>query len=62
MPKVLYAPASPYSAKVRMAAAYAGIALEAVKVDTSAEPVELIGANPLGKIPVLVTDEGEADL
>jgi glutathione S-transferase len=60
MPKVLYAPASPYSAKVRMAAAYAGIALEAVTVDTSAEPVELIGANPLGKIPVLVTDEGEA--
>ncbi len=60
MPKVLYAPASPYSAKVRMAAAYAGIPLEAIKVDTAAEPAELIGANPLGKIPVLITDEGEA--
>jgi glutathione S-transferase len=30
MPKILYASASPYSAKVRMAAAYAGIAIEAV--------------------------------
>lgn len=60
MLKVLYSPASPYSAKVRMAAAYAGIALEAVTVETSAEPIELIGANPLGKIPVIVTDEGEA--
>ncbi len=60
MPKLLYAPASPYSAKVRMAARYADIALEAVTVETSAEPPELIGANPLGKIPVLVTDDGEA--
>jgi glutathione S-transferase len=60
MPKVLYAPASPYSAKVRMAAAYAGIKLDAVIVDTAAQPAELIGANPLGKIPVLITDEGQA--
>ena len=60
MPKVLYSSASPYSAKVRMAAAYAGIALDAVAVETSAEPAELIGANPLGKIPVLVGDDGEA--
>ncbi|MGB3391080.1 MAG: glutathione S-transferase family protein [Pseudaminobacter sp.] len=60
MSKLLYASASPYSAKVRMAAAYAGIALDAVTTDTNAEPAELINANPLGKIPVLVTDEGEA--
>lgn len=60
MPKVLYSTSSPYSAKVRMAAAYAGIALEAVAVETSAEPALLIGANPLGKIPVLVGDDGEA--
>ena len=32
MPKLLYSPASPYSAKVRMAAHYAGIALEEVTV------------------------------
>ncbi|BCH33774.1 glutathione S-transferase [Mesorhizobium sp. L-8-10] len=60
MPKVLYSPPSPYSAKVRMAAAYAGVAVEFVTVDTNAEPVELIGANPLGKIPVLVADDGQA--
>ncbi len=60
MPKILYAPASPYSAKVRMAAAYAGIALEGVLTDTNAEPAELIAANPLGKIPALIADDGEA--
>ncbi|MEP9371140.1 glutathione S-transferase family protein [Mesorhizobium sp. KR1-2] len=60
MPKVLYSSASPYSAKVRMAAAYAGIALEAVPTDTGAEPPELLAANPLGKIPVLFADDGEA--
>jgi glutathione S-transferase len=59
MPKVLYSPASPYSAKVRMAAAYAGIELDPVIVDTATQPAELTGANPLGKIPVLVGDEGE---
>jgi glutathione S-transferase len=58
MPKILYSPTSPYSAKVRMAAAYAGIPLEAVVVDTNSQPAELTGPNPLGKIPTLVTDEG----
>jgi glutathione S-transferase len=59
MPKILYSPTSPYSAKVRMAAAYAGIPLEAVVVDTNSQPAELTGSNPLGKIPTLVTDEGQ---
>jgi glutathione S-transferase len=58
MPKVLYSPTSPYSAKVRMAAAYAGIPLEAVVVETGPQPPELTGPNPLGKIPTLVTDDG----
>ncbi len=60
MPKLLYASASPYSAKVRMAAAYAGIALDEAIVDTASQPAELVAANPLGKIPVLVTDGGDA--
>ncbi len=60
MPRILYSSASPYSAKVRMAAAYAGIACEAVTVDTNVDPALLIDANPLGKIPVLITDDGEA--
>lgn len=59
MPVILYAPASPYSAKARMAAAWCGIAVDARVVDTNAEPAQLIDANPLGKIPVLVTDDGE---
>jgi glutathione S-transferase len=59
MPKILYSPTSPYSAKVRMAAAYAGIPLEAVVVDTNSQPAELTGPNPLGKIPTLVTDDGQ---
>jgi glutathione S-transferase len=58
MLKILYAPASPYSAKVRMAAAYAKLPLEAAIVDTNAKPPELIDNNPLGKIPVLLTDGG----
>lgn len=59
MPKILYSPTSPYSAKVRMAAAYASIPLEAVVVDTNSQPAELTDPNPLGKIPTLVTDEGQ---
>ena len=60
MPRLLYSSASPYSAKVRMAAAYAGVAIEAVQVNTEQEPADLVGANPLGKIPVLVLDDGRA--
>ncbi|MET3792649.1 glutathione S-transferase [Aquamicrobium terrae] len=58
MPKLLYAPASPYSAKVRMVAAYAGIAIEGALTQTADQPAELIGANPLGKIPTLLLDDG----
>jgi glutathione S-transferase len=58
MLRILYSPTSPYSAKVRMAAAYAKLPLEAAIVDTNAKPPELIDNNPLGKIPVLLTDDG----
>jgi glutathione S-transferase len=60
MPKLLYASTSPYSSKVRMAAAYAGIAIDLVPVKTEDKPAELISANPLGKIPVLVLDDGRS--
>lgn len=52
--KILYSPASPFSAKVRMAARHLGITLEEVKTDTGAAPAELTENNPLGKIPVLL--------
>ena len=60
MLKLLYASPSPYSAKVRMAAAYAGIELDAVKTDTNTPSEELLRANPLGKIPVLLIGDGKA--
>lgn len=58
MPRLLYASASPYSSKVRMAAAYGGIAIELAPVKTEEKPAVLMDANPLGKIPVLVLDDG----
>lgn len=58
--KLLCAPASPYSAKVRMAARHLGIALTEVKVDTVSDPAELVDNNPLGKIPTLLTEDGRA--
>jgi glutathione S-transferase len=36
--RILVSPASPYSAKVRMAATYAGLSFESVLTDTNAEP------------------------
>lgn len=60
MATVLYSPASPYSAKVRMAAAYCGIAVEAKIVNTNEPPAELLAANPLGKIPALVLADGQS--
>lgn len=58
--KLLFAPASPYSSKVRMAARHLGIELEEVRVNTAENPSELIDANPLGKIPTLITEDGTA--
>lgn len=41
-----------------MAATYAGIELELVKADTGTPSTELLKANPLGKIPVLIIEDG----
>lgn len=60
MHRLFYAPASPYSAKVRMAAAYAGIPVEGVIVDTNKPGDDFLTANPLGKIPTLVAEDGTA--
>ena len=60
MPRLLYSPASPYSAKVRMAAAWLGLPVEAETVNTTDEPGLLVDNNPLGKIPTLILDDGTA--
>jgi glutathione S-transferase len=59
MPQILYSPASPFAAKARMIATLAGYVFEPVLVKTDEMPANLIAANPLGKIPALVTDDGK---
>lgn len=58
--KILYSPASPYSAKVRMAAHITGLPIASEIVKTDDEPALLVVNNPLGKIPVLLRDDGPA--
>lgn len=58
--KLFYSPSSPFSAKAAMAAHYLGIKLDLIPTATGENPADLLAANPLGKIPTLVTDSGEA--
>lgn len=58
--RLLFSPTSPYSAKVRMTAHALKLNVVAEKVDTTSDTSLLISNNPLGKIPVLLTDEGDA--
>ncbi|MCA6289269.1 MAG: glutathione S-transferase N-terminal domain-containing protein, partial [Phenylobacterium sp.] len=62
--KLLLSPASPYARKVWLAAAELGLADRIETLNASASPVaenpELSALNPLGKIPVLVTDDGQS--
>lgn len=57
-----YSPASPYARKVRMVAEILGFAGDvALESADSTDPADsLRRQNPLGKIPVLVLDDGEA--
>ncbi len=57
MPKLLVSLTSPYSSKVRMAATHAGYAFDTVLTDTSKPNAELAALNPLGKIPVLISEK-----
>lgn len=58
--RLLCSSTSPFSSKVRMAARHLGIKLEEIRVDTNAGPALLVDNNPLGKIPTLLTDDGDA--
>lgn len=58
--RLLCSPASPFSCKVRMAARHLGIRLEEIHVETKADPALLVDNNPLGKIPTLLTRDGDA--
>ncbi len=56
--KILTSGASPFGAKVVMAAKAAGLDVELAEVDSGNQAPELLAANPLGKIPALVLDDG----
>lgn len=55
-------PASPFVRKVRLAAAVAGLAdqIRVEDVDTRAPPPDFWRENPVGRIPVLVLEDGTA--
>lgn len=57
--KLLYTPRSPYARKVRVAAIEKGINLELVSEDLVNKSPGLVKANPLGKIPTLILDNGQ---
>jgi glutathione S-transferase len=60
--KLYGSPTSPYVRKVRVFAAERGIDLPFEKEDPWAKPERLLGLNPLGKVPVLVCDDGRVVL
>ncbi len=60
--KLLSSSASPYSRKVRACALALGLEkrIEVIDVDAAAAPEILVAANPLGRIPTLITADGFA--
>jgi len=52
---LLYTRTSPYARKVRIFAAEKGLALTLEETDPLGDPANLHSANPLGKIPALIT-------
>lgn len=59
--KLRYSPTSPYVRKVVVTAAETGLAdrIELVRTNPNDPKTDLPQDNPLGKVPALVTDEGE---
>ncbi len=58
--KLLYSPTSPYARKVRVVATEKRIEVEMLKVVLSDPDCPVVDYNPLGKIPVLILDDGES--
>ncbi|MDJ0951049.1 MAG: glutathione S-transferase N-terminal domain-containing protein [Alphaproteobacteria bacterium] len=59
--KLRYSPTSPYVRKVSVTAVETGLAdqIERVQTDPWAAETDLGASNPLGKVPALITDEGD---
>jgi glutathione S-transferase len=60
--KLYYSPTSPYARKVRVVAIEKGLAdrVELVVANPWPDPAAVVGVNPLGKVPALLTDDGLA--
>lgn len=58
--KLLYTVNSPYARKVRVVAAEKYVDIEMEAVDLSAPDCIVKNYNPLGKVPVLILDDGES--
>ena len=56
--KLLYTKRSPYARKVRVIALEKSIPLELIDEDLQKKSQRLLDANPLGKVPTLVLDNG----
>ena len=58
--ELLYSPLSPYVRKVMVVAHELGIVdrIRVTRIDTRAERDRIVGSNPLGKIPALITGAG----
>lgn len=57
--KLLYTKRSPYSRKAQVMALEKNIPLELVEEDLIRKSPQLLAANPLGKIPALILDDGQ---
>lgn len=57
--KLLYTKRSPYARKVRILALEKGIELDCVDEDLLNKSQQLVEANPLGRVPALILDDGE---
>lgn len=60
--RLFYSPTSPYARKARIVAREKGVLsrIEEVACDPWSDPAVLRAVNPLGRVPALVTDDGEA--
>lgn len=61
--KLFYSPTSPFVRKVSVTAEVTGLASRIERVSSAPHPIDrdrsIIAANPLGKAPTLVTDDGQ---
>ncbi|MEI7998401.1 MAG: glutathione S-transferase N-terminal domain-containing protein [Candidatus Omnitrophota bacterium] len=57
--KLLYTKRSPYARKARVLALEKGISLDLIDEDLANKSERLLEANPLGKVPTLILDNGE---